>query len=68
MVAADPAVLPLGSVVRIVSPSEVGGTYTVADTGAAIKGRTLDIFMPDCAKAVRFGRRTVVVRVLSVNR
>lgn len=64
MVAADPALLPLGTVVQIIEPRDIGGTYTVADTGAAIKGATLDIFMPDCRQARRFGRRRVSVRVV----
>jgi len=35
------------------------------DTGSAIKGRDLDIFMASCARARRFGKRVVLVRVLS---
>jgi len=65
IVAADPRVLPLGTVLRIVAPvNQYGGIYTVMDTGAAVKGRTVDIFMPSCAHAVRFGRRTLRVRVI----
>jgi len=64
IVAADPRLLPVGSVVRIELPKTHAGTYTVMDTGAAIRGRRLDIFMPNCAHARRFGRQTVRVRVL----
>jgi 3D (Asp-Asp-Asp) domain-containing protein len=64
MVAADPRVLPLGTVLTILEPPSVGGTYTVADTGSAIKGRKLDIYMPDCRRAVTFGRQRIVVRVV----
>jgi 3D (Asp-Asp-Asp) domain-containing protein len=65
IVAADPRVLPLGTVLRIVAPHQsYEGIYTVMDTGTAVKGRTLDIFMPSCARAVRFGRRRVSVRIL----
>ena len=65
IVAADPKVLPIGTVLRIVAPvSQYGGIYTVMDTGAAVKGRTVDIFMPSCARAVRFGRKTVRVRIV----
>jgi 3D (Asp-Asp-Asp) domain-containing protein len=67
MVAADPRVFPFGTVLRILEPGEVEGTYTVTDTGTAIKGRMLDIFMPDCVRATRFGRRHVVVTVLTVS-
>ena len=66
MIAADPRVLPVGSVVRIESPDPAySGTYTVMDTGAKVKGRTVDIFVPSCARAKKFGKRTVVARVLA---
>lgn len=64
IVAADPAVLPLGTAIHIDSPRRYSGVYLVADTGAAVKGRIVDIYMPDCAAAKRFGRRRVTVTVL----
>ena len=65
IVAADPRVLPMGTVVRIVGPGRgYAGTYRVADRGSAVKGRDVDIFMPSCREAARFGRRHVDVRVL----
>lgn len=65
IVAADPRVLPLGTVLRIVAPGEwYAGTYTVLDTGGGITGREIDIFMPSCARAIRFGRKAVSVQVL----
>jgi 3D (Asp-Asp-Asp) domain-containing protein len=66
MAAADPNVLPLGSVVRIVEPQRAVATLTITDTGGAIKGQRLDIFMADCRRAVRFGRKKIVVRVVRV--
>ena len=60
IVAADPRVLPLGSRVQL-DAGAYSGTYTVADTGGAVKGRKLDIWMPSCGEAVRFGRRNVKV-------
>jgi 3D (Asp-Asp-Asp) domain-containing protein len=63
-IAADPRLLPFGTVVRIDSPEpEYSGTYTVTDTGAKIKGRKLDIFVPSCRKAKAFGKRPVLVTV-----
>ena len=63
IIAADPRVLPVGSVLQIVDgPS--AGIYTVMDTGAAVKGRRIDIFVPDCASANRFGERSLRVRIL----
>lgn len=59
IVAADPNVLPLGTVIRVAGLSHrYNGTYTVMDTGSKIRGRRLDLYVPDCAEAVRFGRRS----------
>lgn len=63
IVAADPRVLPLGSRISI-SAGAYSGTYTVADTGGGVKGRKLDIWMPDCVEAVRFGRKNITVSKL----
>lgn len=64
-IAADPSVLPLGSVVRITSPLRAySGTYTVTDTGSKVTGRKVDIFVPSCARARAFGTRVVVIRIL----
>ncbi len=62
IVAADRRVLPLGTRIQI-NAGAYSGTYVVADTGGAIKGRILDIWMPSCSEAMRFGRRTVMVSV-----
>jgi 3D (Asp-Asp-Asp) domain-containing protein len=63
-IAADPRVLPVGSVVTIESiPRQYSGAYTVTDTGAKIKGHKIDIFIPNCAQARKFGKRVVVVRM-----
>jgi len=61
-VAADPRVLPIGTVLRI-HPHR--GLYTVLDTGSGLKGHKLDIYMPSCRKARAFGRRTVRVEIVS---
>ncbi len=63
IVAADPRVLPLGTRIQL-SAGSYTGIYTVADTGGAVKGRILDIWMPSCVEAVRFGRKTVGVSVV----
>lgn len=64
IIAADPRVLPMGSVVRIEGVGVRPGNYVVSDTGAAVKGRRLDIFMSSCAAAKRFGRRAVTARLI----
>jgi 3D (Asp-Asp-Asp) domain-containing protein len=64
-VAADHRILPLGSVIHIDTPAQpYSGTYTVTDGGAAVKGRRINLFMPDCQRAKTFGTRRVTVRVL----
>ncbi len=63
IVAADRRVLPLGTRIQV-SAGQYSGTYTVADTGGAVKGRILDIWVPSCSEAIRFGRRTVLVSVV----
>jgi 3D (Asp-Asp-Asp) domain-containing protein len=64
-VAADPRVLPMGTTIRVTGLKSRGPqTFTVADTGAAVKGHEIDIFISDCARAKTFGRRRVQVRVL----
>ncbi len=63
VVAADPRHLPLGTRIQLTAGSYTG-VYTVADTGGAIKGRILDIWVPSCVEAVRFGRKTVGVSVV----
>lgn len=59
IIAADPRVLPLGTVVHI----QGMGTFVVKDTGGAIKGNKIDIWMP--SGAMKFGRRKVQLRVVS---
>lgn len=59
IIAADPRVLRLGSTITI--SGGYAGSYLVSDTGGKIKGKRLDIWMPSCAEARRFGRRTVQV-------
>lgn len=65
VVAADLRQLPLGTKLRVVAPGQTyAGTYTVLDTGPKVRGRSLDIFMTSCARARKFGKRTVEVRIL----
>ncbi len=63
IVAADPKVLPVGTVLEILDGPHAG-IYTVMDTGSAVKGRRIDIFMPSCASAERFGQRTLKVKII----
>lgn len=64
VLAADPRVLPLGTRVRL-EAGTWSGVYTVADTGGAIKGRKIDVWVPSNREACKFGRRKVKLTVLS---
>lgn len=60
LIAADPRVLPMGSKVYI-NAGQWSGIYMVSDTGGAIKGKRIDIWVPGCSEARKFGRRSVQV-------
>ncbi len=64
LIAADRRVLPIGTRVRLEAGS-YSGVYTVADTGGAVRGRKIDIWMPSTSEAMRFGRRPVKLTVLT---
>ncbi len=58
-ISVDPKVIPLGTKVHV----EGYGTAIAADTGGAIKGNKIDVFMPSKSKALNWGRKTVTVKV-----
>lgn len=63
--AADPDLLPVGSVVQIESlPGRYSGIYTVLDTGPAVQGRQVDLYMWSCNEALAFGRQSIHLTVL----
>jgi 3D (Asp-Asp-Asp) domain-containing protein len=66
IIAADPEVLPLGSVVRIVAAGDrrYERTFTVMDTGERVRGRRIDLYVRDCDEARRFGVREVRLEVI----
>ena len=64
VVAADPTILPMGSRIKIKKAGKYSGEYVVADTGAKILGRKLDIYMPTPNECTRFGTRRVRVKVI----
>jgi len=64
-VAADPRVLTPGTRIEVTDAgAPYDGTYVVHDTGPAVKGAEIDIFIDDPGEAKRFGRKQVRVRVL----
>jgi 3D (Asp-Asp-Asp) domain-containing protein len=63
--ASDPTMLPVGSVVQIDSlPTRYNGIYTVLDTGPAVQGRLVDLYMWSCYEALAFGRKPIHLTVL----
>lgn len=67
--AADPRFLPLGSVIRVSHPDErILGIFVIMDTGGAVKGRKLDIYMDSCSEARRWGVKRVVAEVVDLGR
>ncbi len=60
--AADPSVLPLGTLVYIPSLSRKpgGGLFRVEDVGGAIKGRKLDLYIGDVLEALRLWKMEVI--------
>jgi len=64
IIAADRRVLPIGTRVRLEAGS-YSGEYLVADTGGAVRGRKIDIWVPQTSEAMRFGRRPVRLTVLT---
>jgi 3D (Asp-Asp-Asp) domain-containing protein len=67
VIAADPKVLPLGSVVQI-NAGKYSGVYSVHDTGKRIKGKIVDVWMPSNGEARQFGRRGVKIQVLRMGK
>jgi 3D (Asp-Asp-Asp) domain-containing protein len=67
--AADLRHFPIGTRLRVIAAGKpYAGQYTVLDSGSAIRGRDLDLFMPSCRAARRFGKRHVQVVLLGRNR
>ncbi len=63
--AADPALLPVGTVVRVDMPNQrYSGIWTIMDTGPAVQGRVIDLYLWSCHEALAFGRRPVRLTVL----
>ncbi|MGF6953153.1 3D (Asp-Asp-Asp) domain-containing protein [Neobacillus sp. B4I6] len=61
VIAVDPSVIPLGSKVYV----EGFGEATAADTGGAIKGNRIDVFIPSEQDAINFGVKQLKVTILN---
>lgn len=61
VIAVDPSVIPLGSKVHV----EGYGEAVAGDTGGAIKGNRIDVFIPSEQDAINFGVKQVKVTILN---
>lgn len=69
-IAVDPDVIPLGTPVRLEfdddSMKRYNGVYTAVDTGGAIRGNRIDLFVGESNRreAMRIGRRSATATVI----
>lgn len=61
VIAVDPNIIPLGSRVWV----EGYGEAIAGDTGGAIKGNKIDVFIPSQNQALEWGRKKVKVKILN---
>ncbi|EKN71517.1 hypothetical protein BABA_01165 [Neobacillus bataviensis LMG 21833] len=61
VISVDPSVIPLGSKVYV----EGYGEAIAGDTGGAIKGNKIDVFIPSKQDAINFGRKQLNVTILN---
>lgn len=65
VIAVDPRVIPLGTKVYLqYTDGTPIGYATAEDTGGAIKGNIIDIYMDSYNECIQFGRRNVVVTIV----
>ena len=60
-IAVDPKVIPYGTKVYI---PQFGRTFIANNTGGAIKGNKIDIFMNSKKECYNWGRRTIEIQIL----
>lgn len=71
-IAVDPNVIPLGSKVHISfedeSMKKYNGIYTACDTGGAIRGNIIDLFVGEHAEdlAMHIGRRRATAKIVKI--
>ncbi|WP_253896132.1 3D domain-containing protein [Solibacillus sp. R5-41] len=61
VISVDPTVIPLGSKVYV----EGYGEAIAGDTGGAIKGNRIDVFIPSQQDAINFGVKQLKVTILN---
>ena len=67
MAATDPSVIPLGSVIRVSRPDgRLIGLFVAMDTGGAIRGNRIDLYMNSCSEALDWGYQQVIAEVIQI--
>lgn len=61
VIAVDPKVIPLGTKVWV----EGYGEAIAGDTGGAIKGDKIDVFIPTYEQAMQWGRKQVMLKIVN---
>lgn len=64
VIAVDPSVIPLHSIVRVTYADGTSFVAVAGDTGGAIDGFRIDILVGSLSEALKFGRQNVTVKLL----
>ena len=64
IIAADPNVIPLRSIVKVTLSDGQSFEAIIADTGGAIKGRKIDVLVASRDEAKRYGRQTAEIEII----
>lgn len=65
IIAVDPEVIPLGSVVKVTLANGDSFEAVAGDTGGAIKGRRIDVLVATRDEAYRLGRMTAEIEIIN---
>lgn len=63
-IAVDTNIIPMHSLVYIEGAGNLNGFYEAKDTGGAINGHKIDIYVPTKSQAFKFGRKNVRIHIL----
>lgn len=64
IIAVDPNVIPLGSIVTVTLENGQSFEAIAGDTGGAIKGRKIDVLVSSREEAKRYGRQTAKIGII----
>lgn len=64
VIAVDPSVIPLNTIVQVTYPNGTSFKAIAVDTGGAIKGNIIDILVETKSEAYQLGRQSVTIEIL----